>query len=272
MKRLSRIALVALVALAAPAAPVALVAPAFADVTIKSTMTGKGMGMGGTMASTTYIKGNKMRNDVVTGDTTRSMIFDLDTQKMITFDSRRKEADVTDMQRLAAEVSKSVDTSGMKATITPNGQTKQIAGQKAAGYDAEITVPATMGGQNGMKMTVILTGPMWIVKGVPGAAEYMAFYKNAVERGWFFSDPRAAKGQPGQAKAQAEMYRQLAATGGIPYEQEMNIKMSGEGPMAGMLAKMGNITSTTTVTSVDAGTLAADLFAPPAGYKLREQK
>ena len=261
---MKRFALVVLVALVAP------VAPAFADVTIKSTMTG--MGVSGTMTTTTYIKGNKMRSDVVAGDTTRSTIFDVDTQKMITFDSKRKEADVTDMQKLGAEVSKNVDTSGMKATIKPNGQTKQIAGQKASGYDAEITVPAMMGGQKGMKMTVILTGPMWIVKGGPGAAEYMNFYKTAVEKGWFFTDPRAAQGQPGQAKAMAEMYRQLAATGGIPYEQEMNIKMSGEGPMAGMLAKMGNITSTTTVTSVDAAPVAADLFAPPAGYKLREQK
>jgi hypothetical protein len=70
----------------------------------------------------------------------------------------------------------------------------------------------------------------------------------------------------------AEMYRQLAATGGIPYEQEMNMKMSGEGPMAGLMAKMGNVTMTTTVTSVEAGPVAADLFAPPAGYKLKEEK
>jgi hypothetical protein len=266
MTPLSRIVPLALVVVLAP------VALAFADVTIKSTMTGKGMGASGTTTATTYIKGNKMRSDTVAGDTTRTVIFDIDTQKMISFDSKRKEADVYDMQRLAADVSKSVDTTGMKATIKANGQTKQIAGQKASGYDAEITVPATMGGQNGMKMTIILTGPMWIVKGAPGAAEYMNFYKTAVEKGWFFTDPRAARGQPGQAKAMAEMYRQLAATGGIPYEQEMNIKMSGEGPMAGVLAKVGNISTTTTVTSVDAAPLAADLFAPPAGYRLKEQK
>ena len=266
MKRFSRAALAALVAL------VALVAPAFADVTIKSTTTGKGMGMSGTMPGTIYIKGNKMRTDTVNGDTTRSVIFDLDTQKMISFDSKKKEADVFDMQRLAAEVSKSVDTTGMKATIKANGRTRQVSGYNAAGYDAEITVPATLGGQKGMKMTVILTGPMWIVKGAPGAAEYMNFYKNAVEKGWFFTDPRAAKGQPGQAKAMAEMYRQLAATGGIPYEQEMNIKMGGEGPMAGLMAKMGNITMTTNVSSVEAGPVSADLFTAPAGYKLKEQK
>ena len=72
-----------------------------------------------------------------------------------------------------------------------------------------MTVPATIGGAGGMKMTITLSGPIWIVKGAPGTAEYLAFYKGAVEKGWIFSDPRGAKGNPGQAKAMAEMYRQL---------------------------------------------------------------
>ena len=256
----------------ATVAALATATPSLADVTIKSTTGGKGLGMSGNVSGTTYIKGNRMRTDTVTGDTTRTVIFDVESQKMISFDSKKKEADVYDMQKLSAEVSKNVDTTGMKATITSNGKSKQVSGHNAAGYDAEITVPATMGGQDGMKITVILTGPMWIVKGAPGAAEYLNFYKTAVDKGWFFTDPRAAKGQPGQAKAMAEMYRQLAATGGIPFEQELQMKMSGEGPMASMLSKMGNVTMTTTVTSIEAGTLSADLFAPPAGYKLKEQK
>jgi opacity protein-like surface antigen len=262
---MKRLALAALVVVAASA-------PAFADVTIKSTVTGKGMGMSGTMATTTYIKGNKMRSDTVAGDTTRTTIFDVDTQKMITFDSKKKEADVYDMQRMAEDMAKNVTVSDMKATVTPNGKTRDVAGRSATGYDMEITLPATTGGPGGMKMTVHLTGPIWVVKGAPGTQEYLAFYKNAVEKGWFFTDPRSAKAQPGQAKAMAEVYRQLAATDGIAYEQEMNIKMSGEGPMAGMLARMGNISTTQTITSVDTAALAADLFAPPAGYKLKEQK
>jgi hypothetical protein len=160
----------------------------------------------------------------------------------------------------------------MKASIKANGQTKQIAGKSASGYDMELSLPATMGGRDGMKMTILLSGPIWVVKGAPGTAEYINFYKGAVEKGWIFSDPRGAKGNPGQAKAMAEMYRQLAATGGIPYEQETSIKMSGDGPMASMLAKMGGMTMTQTVQSVETGALAADLFAPPAGYKIKEQK
>ena len=251
---------------------IALAVPAFADVTIKSTGTGKGMGVGGTTTMVTYIKGNKMRTDTVMGDTTRTMIFDVDAQRLYSFDSKKKEVDAWDMQAFGATMSQSVDTAGMKSSIKPNGQTKQLLGKPAVGYDMEMSVPATMGGKDGMKMTVIISGPIWIVKGAPGTAEYLGFYKGAVDKGFIFSDPRGAKGNTGQAKAMAETYRQLAATGGIPYEQETNLKMTGDGPMAGMFAKMGNISMTTTVNSVETTAIAADLFAVPAGYKLKEQK
>jgi hypothetical protein len=251
---------------------VTLAAPSYADVTIKGTATGKGMGMTGDMATTSYIKGNKMRTETVMGDTTRVMIFDIDAQRLYSFDSKKKEVDAWDMQAFNAKIQPNVDTAGIKSSFKPNGQTKQIAGKTAIGYDTELSVPANMGGKSGMKITVTITGPLWIVKGAPGTAEYINFYKGAVEKGWIFSDPRGAQGNPGQAKAMAEMYRQLAATGGIPYEQEMNIKMGGDGPMASIMSKVGNISSTQTVQTIETTTLAADLFAPPAGYKIKEQK
>jgi hypothetical protein len=249
-----------------------LAAPSLADVTVKSVAGGKGMGVATNMATTTYIKGNKMRTDTVMGDTTRTMIFDVDNQRLYSFDSKKKEADAWDMQAFGASMQAAVDTSQMQASVKVNGQTKVIAGKTATGYDMAITMPTTIGGKDGMKMTMNLTGPLWVVKGAPGTAEYINFYKGALQKGFIFSDPRGAKGSPGQAKAMAEMYRELAATGGIPYEQEMTIKMSGEGQMAAMMAKMGNITSSSTVQSVDTSAIAADMFAVPAGYKIKEQK
>jgi hypothetical protein len=245
--------------------------PAAADVTLKQTTTGKGMGMSGTMPGTTYIKGLKMRSETVTGDTTRVTIFDVDAQKMYSFDTKKKEADVWDMQAFAAEMSKNVNTSAMTSSLKPNGQSKSIAGQTASGYDMEVSVPSQMG-EGGPKMTVRLAGPMWVVKDAPGARDFLAFYRAAVDKGWIFSDPRAAKGSPGQAKAMAQLYKQLAETGGLPYETEMQIKLEGEGPMAAMMAKMGGMTATTTVQSVATDALADDLFAPPAGYKLNTRK
>jgi hypothetical protein len=251
---------------------IGLAAPTSADVTVKQTTTGKGMGIGGTSQGTTYIKGMKMRTEMTLDNTVRTTIFDVENQKMYMFDSKKKEADVWDMAAFGSEIGKSVDASQMHASFKPNGQTKQVAGKAASGYDLEVSMPATMGGANGMKMVVTLTGPAWIVKGAPGTADYIGFYKAAVEKGWIFSDPRAAKSQPGQAKAMAEMYNQLALAGGIPYEQTMDIKISGDGPMAAIMAKMGGMSMTYAVQSVETGTIAAELFEPPTGYKLNQKK
>ena len=249
-----------------------LALPAHADVTLKQTTGGKGLGISGNTTGATYIKGNKMRTDVVIGDKTQTMVFDVDAQKLYMFDSKKKEADVWDMASFAGELSKAVDVSSAKASVKANGQTKRIAAQSAAGYDMEVSMQSALGGSKDMIMTVTLSGPIWIVKNAPGSADYARFYKAGVEKGWIFSDPRGAKAQPGQAKAMAEMYRQMAEIGGIAYETDMQIKMSGSGPMAAILSKIGNVTMTTRVDSVEVAPLADDLFAPPAGYKLNQKK
>ena len=258
----------------------AVALPASADVTIKMTTGGKGMGMSASTTGTTYIKGNKMRSELQMGNRTQTTIFDLDAQKMYIFESGKKEADVWDMAEFGKQIGMNIDAENMKASITPNGQKKPFGNLAAEGYDMAVSVPATMGNSKDMKMTVTLSGPVWIVKDAPGAAEYNAFYKAAAEKGWIFGDPRAAKGQPGQAKAMAEMYRQFAEIGGIAYESDIQIKMdmsegASGGPgglMAGMLAKMGNMSTQTKVEDVQTGALADDLFAPPAGYKLNARK
>jgi hypothetical protein len=68
------------------------------------------------------------------------------------------------------------------------------------------------------------------------------------------------------------MYRQMADVGGVPYETEMNVKMGGDNPMAGLMAKMGGLSMTQTVTDLQTTPIADDLFVPPAGYKLNPKK
>ena len=241
------------------------------DVTIKQTVGGKGMAvLSG--SSTTMIKGMKMRTDMEARGTVMTTVFDLDAQKMYVFDSKKKSADVWDMQAFSAELAKNVEVGEMKASLKANGEKKEIAGKSASGYDLAVSVPAAFGGSKDMMMTVNLQGPIWIVKNAPGAADYIAFYKAATQKGWIFSDPRAAKGAPGQAKAVAEMHKQLAATGGLPYESTMEISMSGDGPMAAVMSRMGGMTMTSTITSVDTAGIDDAMFAPPAGYKLVQKK
>jgi hypothetical protein len=68
------------------------------------------------------------------------------------------------------------------------------------------------------------------------------------------------------------MYRQFAETGGIAYETDVQIKMSGGGPMGAIMGKLGGMSSKSTIDSVETGPLGDDLFAPPAGYTLKPQK
>ena len=84
-------------------------------------------------------------------------------------------------------------------------------------------------------------------------ADWANFYRQAATKGFIFGDPRAVKGSPGQAQAMVEMYRKMAEIGGIAYETETSVKLDGSGPMAGLMAKMGGVTTTTTVTDVNAG-------------------
>ena len=140
-------------------------ATASADVTVKQTSTGKGLGLSGTTSGATFIKGNKMRTDVVMGDKTQTSVYDLDAQKMYVFDSKKKEADVWDMGAFADEISKSVDVSSTKASLKPNGQSKTVGGKSAAGYDLDVSMQAAFAGSKDMNMTVTLTkttpaGPM----------------------------------------------------------------------------------------------------------------
>lgn len=246
----------------------ALIAPAHADVTIKSTITGKGLGMSGTTTSVTYIKGLKMRAEAAIGGKTVTTIYDVDAQKMYILDEKKKEADVWDMAAFSQQLSKSVSPDGARASLTPNGQTKMIGAHNADGYNIDIVVPTNVAGNS---VTIAMTGTSWIAKGAPGAADYAAFYKGAADKGWIFTDPRAAQGAPGQAKAMAVMYQQFAGIGGLPYESQLDIKAKGEGMVAAMMARMGSMTTTTTTDSVETGPVADVLFIPPADYTLNQR-
>jgi hypothetical protein len=258
--------------LLAAALILAAAAPGFADVTLKVTTSSTGGGVANNVPATVYIKGNRMRTDLRVGTRTQTTIFDVDTQRMYVVDSTRKEADVWDMRALAAELSKSVAPPAVSASLTPDGQTKELGGHTAAGYQLAISVSAAPDGSTPLQVTARLAGPVWIVKGAPGAAEYSAFYRAAAEKGFIFNDPRAARAQPGAARAMAEMYRRIAEIGGIPYASDVQITLEGSGPLAAALAKIGNLSMSTVVESVVTGAVADELFAPPAGYVTNERK
>ena len=242
-----------------------------ADVTMVAQMKGKMMGMNPSGETITYIKGNKMRTDQTMGKDKTSTIMDVDGGRMIAVNHSKKEAEVWNMAEMAATLQKvGVDVSGADVKITPTGNTKEVAGYQATEHQVSVSVDASMP-DSPVKMTVNISGPSYLSTSAPGAADYAKFYMNAAEKGFFFGDPRAAKAQPGRAQGMMRMYREMAEKG-IPLESMQTMKMSGSGPMAGILGRMGNGEISTTVTRISAETLDAALFDIPAGYKVKEQK
>ena len=132
----------------------------------------------------------------------------------------------------------------------------------------DVSVPANVGA--GGDLVVRMSGPVCLVKGGPGAADYAAFYKMAAEKGLFFTDPRAAKAQPGQARGMTELYREMSSKG-VAYSTELTFKFEGSGMMAQMMNKMGGMTMQADVVEVSAAPLDDSVFAVPAGFKTKKQ-
>jgi hypothetical protein len=236
-------------------------APLYADVTISSTLTGRGMGDTG-MPSKSYIQGSKMRTE--TGG--RVTIMDAATRQMISLNPEKKEAVVYNLADLQTDMQKMI-AGEPKVTMTPNGQTRTILNTSCAGYDLAMTIPMKMGDTT---MAMNMTGAIWIAKGVPGASDYAGFYTAAAENGLFFGNPDAAKGPGGaQLKSTVEMYRKIAALGGIAYQTEMQMKFDADGLMGSMMNKAGGGGLTTTVTAVSTEALDPAMFTVPADFKTK---
>ena len=242
---------------------VAIAGVAHADVTLKQKTGGK-MAMGGSAngESTQYIKGMRMRVDEGLSATPTSQIIDLTAQQLIVLNPKRREADVYDMTKLAAQISK-VAGPDVKARLTPTTETRTIAGSTCTVHSMQVSVPTEMGGE---KINLVISGPVCLSKDAPGRSEFAALYKS----GAFFGDPRTANAQPGHAKGLAMLYREMASLG-VPLAQEMNVKFEGSGPMAGMMAKVGGSSLTTEVVSISTEPIADAIFEIPAGYKINKR-
>ncbi len=95
--------------------------------------------------------------------------------------------------------------------------------------------------------------------------------QGAGEKGWTFTDPSAAKGSPGNAKAMAQMYTEFARIGGVPVETDMSMQASGAGPVAAAMSRMGAIKTTSVIDAIETAPLDDALFLVPADYTLKQR-
>jgi hypothetical protein len=249
------------------AALLAAAAPAWADVTLTQTTSGKMFGPDASGTSVTRIKGHKMRIDTTrAGADDTSMIFDVDGGKMIIVNNTKKEATIRNMADVGAALTK-ISDADMQAKLDPTSATKQVAGASCTVYDSNVSVKFSMV-EKQPPIEMVMTGPVCLSKTAPGHADFSQFYANAAEKGFIFTDPQVAKAQPGMAKGMAKMMKTWADAG-LPLSSDVAMSFKGEGMFAQMMNKMGSGKMVSETTKIDTGTLSDDLFAVPAGYKTK---
>ena len=249
-----------------------------ADVTIKSTVSIEGGPMGGAtpgpMNQVTRIKGLKSRTDIEGPAQSTVIITDMAAKKVYMLNATAKTVQVFD-SGAAAPVGSADAISNLDVTVTPTGQSRAINSltcqEHSFAMDMEM---AQMAGEQMppeaaqmMKgMTMVLKGSIWAAKDGPGAAEFAAFSKAAVELNLAGV---LSGGVPG--KTNPALQRLMAATAkasGLPCLTEMNMTVDGAGPLADMMRQSGAMKTTVKTTSVSTEALADDLFVVPADYKI----
>ncbi len=228
---------------------------AFADVTVKMTMSISGGPTAMDMPMMVYVKGTKMRSDTQVMSQDMSILIDVATKEWLTIDHVAKQVGPFDPKGAMANLP--FNFGDVTASVKPNGQTKEILGRTCSGFDVSMTIPMTMGGET---ITMILAGPAWIAKDGPGIAEYQAIQKKAAAAGMLASP--VAQGP--QAKGMIEMQKAMSESG-VPLLQELQMRVEGSGEMAQAMGQMA-MAMTMKVTEITTDPIPDEKFAIPAGY------
>ena len=230
--------------------------PASADLGMTMTMSMNAGGMAINSEMQTRIKASKMRADVKMMQQDMSILFEAGTKQVLMINHATKEISSADPGAIAGNLP--VAFGDAAVSMKPTGETKQLLGRACQGYAIEMTVPMTV---NADTITMRMSGTLWIADKGPGVEEYKALSRAAAESG--FSTAFMAQGPT--MKGMVEMQKAMAEAG-IPLSQEFSMSLEGTGQAAAMLAQMGNMVMTMTVTSLSTDPVADDVFAEPAGY------
>jgi hypothetical protein len=242
-----------------------------ADVTIHTQTAGKAAILDVTGDGVTLIKGSRQRSDSQFKGRTQTLIIDIDGRRFVDLDAKKKTATVTPLDSIAEQLQK-IGSGAIDAKLTKTPATRQVAGHSCTVHDISVSLPFSFTGNpgDGMDLTMLLTGTVCLATGVPGLADYQAFYRAAADSGFIFGDPRTAKSPTGaaQAKAYAALTRKMTEAG-MALESHVLIDAAGSGPMAGMMGKLAKGEITTTVTKIEVSPLPAESFDVPADYKVK---
>lgn len=255
--------------------------PLRADITITMAMTmeGQAAGMMGGQAPKTVmrIKGMKSRTDIELNGQTTSAIADLAARQMTLLQPQTKTAEVITAVSAASGGAKLPDAV-VDVSLKPTGKSQTIEGQACDEHTFTMALDmASMAGQGQVPpeaaammkdVRMVMNGSVWLAKSAPGAAEYAAFTKAAVESNLI----AAVSGlKPGQSGGLDKLLAATASAPGIPYLTEIAMTFEGSGPMVDAMKQMGPMKMVQKISSVSLDPISDDLFKVPEGYTVEKK-
>jgi hypothetical protein len=253
-----------------------------ADVTIVQTMTMEGAAaaaMGGAKMPriTMRIKGQKSRADFEMNGQTVTSITDVGAKQVILLNAATKTATVTTPASVGAGGA-ALALPAVDVTLTPTGKMQTIEGQQCQEHALKMSM--SMGEMMGagqvppeaaamMKdVKMMMDGSIWIARSAPGASEFSAFNKAALESKLLGA---VAGMTPGKSGPMDKLIEAWAAAPGLPYLTEITMQFEGTGPMVDAMKQMGGMKMVQKIASVSTDAVADDIFAIPAGYKVEKK-
>jgi hypothetical protein len=115
-------------------------------------------------------------------------------------------------------------------------------------------------------LQMLMKGSIWAAKSAPGAAEYQAFQKAAIEANLATILAGGVPGTP--SNGMDRVMKKFTGAEGIPYLTEMNMTIQGAGTAADMMKQIGAMKLTSKVTSISTDAIPADMFVVPPDYKI----
>jgi hypothetical protein len=201
-----------------------------------------------------------MRTDVTVGGDRLSTLVDLEAAQFVALDHQARTATVYDL-RVSAEPVRAIDAGAVSLRLTPQPDVRTLAGQTCFEYDIDMHVS----GNSTARRPFSLRGTAWLAPGSPGLADWSRFYTAVARRGLFSTDPRAARIDPGRARALTELYAEMAALG-LPCATRFDVPGPGAAEGGG---QANSSTMASEVIRIEVEPLPDELFVIPSGYATR---
>ena len=90
------------------------------------------------------------------------------------------------MSQFAEQLQKVADAD-IKVDLTATPRTREILGRASTEYTMKVTVGFSP--IPDQKISMVMSGPVWLAKGAPGHEDFATFYKAAAEKGFIFPIP-----------------------------------------------------------------------------------